>query len=138
MKFLCLFLFEHRGIFRWNMILCINISLKTIVFYNHIEEIRSSLQTNTYQNKKGLVAGYKCLYSILKLSSIQSLSTGVLMLILVLFYHDKTYLVFFLLTNLLNSLETQSSVFHPSLFSKSIATAHLCSSRLFEAKQRFV
>jgi hypothetical protein len=94
MNFLCLFLFDHRVIFLWNKILCINISLKTIVFYNHIEVI-SCLQTNTYQNKKGLFAGYKCLYSILRLSSIQSLSTGALMLILVLFYHDKTYLVFF-------------------------------------------
>lgn len=34
------------SIFQWNMKLCINICLKTIVFYNLIEEIWKNLQTN--------------------------------------------------------------------------------------------
>ena len=34
------------SIVQWNMKLCINICLKTIVFYNLIEEIWKNLQTN--------------------------------------------------------------------------------------------
>ena len=101
------------------------------VFNNHIEEIRSSLQTNTCWNKKGLVAGYKCLYSILRLYWCP--------------YVDSCFVLswqnlsgFFSTDKPVEFSRDLHSVFHPSLFSKSIATAHLCSSRLFEAKQRFV
>jgi hypothetical protein len=49
-------------IFWWNIILCINICLKTIIFYNHIWQILKNL-CNKCQNRKG--CGTRLLFIIL-------------------------------------------------------------------------